>query len=115
MVYSNLRMAFIYQIILSIICILGLIFFGEIMITLMAFIALRPLILPKKKIQDFTPYRQFYNQITFTAFVVTVITLISPLLLEKSDMKLLLYMILPVFLFFQGIAAIIFLKQSKIE
>ena len=76
MVYSNLRLSFIYQIIVGILCILAMLFNGEKMIVLVALMAPRPYILDKKTVRDMTPYRRFYYQVNKISLIITVITLI---------------------------------------
>jgi hypothetical protein len=125
MVPSNLRMAYIYQIIVGIICLLAMLINSEKMIILFALMGLRPFIIGTKTVRDMTPYWRFGIQTAKISIVITVITLIiliiSYQMLESSALVvglspgLLLSMTIPAFLIIHGMVALNFLKQSGLS
>ena len=125
MVYSNLRMAFIYQLIVGIICVLAMLLNGEKIFILVALMAFRPFVLDRKTVQDLSPYWRFYNQINKISFVITAISLIIFLIFYHLlgnlavflglNLRFWLMVLYPCFLIVQGTIALTYLKQSGIS
>lgn len=75
-VYSNLRNAFIFQLIVGFFCLFGVLLVGGQMIAILAFLALRRFFMPSQMIQDPAPYFHLYYHIGKISFVITTITVI---------------------------------------
>jgi hypothetical protein len=125
MVFANLRLAFMYELIVGIICVLGIVFNGEIMIILIAFMALRPVVLDRKRVRDLTLYWRLYFQtykisIVIMGIILIIMTVLYQILGNTAVIvglrsRVLLSVILPSFLVIHGIVGLNCLKQSGIR
>lgn len=75
-VYSNFQSAFIFQLIVGLLCLLGILLVSGEMFALFALIAFRPLILSRRTVQDPALYWQFYYRIYKISLLTTAITLV---------------------------------------
>lgn len=75
-VYSNLRNAFIFQLIVGFSCLLGVLLVGGQMIAILAFLVLRRFFMSSQMIQDPAPYFHLYYHIGKISFAITAITVL---------------------------------------
>ena len=122
-VYSNLRNAFIFQLIVGFFCLLGIMLIGGQMIALLAFLALRRFFMPSEMIHDPAPYFHFYYYIGKISFVITAITvLVLYVLLHVTgdfanyfviDPRNWLISILPFFVGVHGVVGLIYINRLE--
>lgn len=120
-IYSNLRDAFIFQLIVGLFCLLGILQGGGRMIAILALLGFRPFILSQRTVQDPAPYWRFYYCIGKISFVFTAVTLIILYVFIQLlgnlwialgiDPRIWVLAVLPYFLVVHGMVGLIYANQ----
>ena len=120
-VYSNLQNAFIFQLIVGLLCLLGILLGGGRMIAILALLGFRPFILSQRTFQDPAPYWRFYYSIGKISFVFTTVTLIilyvfiqlpgNLVIALGKDPQIWVLAVLPYFLVVHGMVGLIYADQ----
>ncbi len=122
-VYTNIRGAFLFQLSVALVCLLGILLAGPKLIVVLAFIGLRPLILKQRVAKNPETYWRFYYRIGKFAVAFTAATLLlicaciqflqSYIPDMVKDPRVLVTSILPYFLAVHAIIGIVYTDDTK--
>lgn len=110
--YKNHQLAYLFEIIVGLLCIVTISLIGEKGIILISIIAIRPLVLEKTTV-SFEDIGKFYS-IGKTSLLITFLTLLAYYISSEylfqihSNWKLVIQLILPYFLLNHGIAGVFY-------
>jgi hypothetical protein len=119
MIYKSIPSALLYQTIVGALCVVFIALWGPACIAMLAFLALRPLILKKVPVEDDRNMWKFFYKITIRSVVSLSITIIFAygifeLFSHPSPIEGLWFlMIPPYFVFLQGLLGLIYLIRDK--